>query len=221
MPTPARDVRPWQHAISSSRKSGRLWTEDLEIHEFLDISKASCADRRHRMVLHHVDLGAAVAEMAFPNRIDVQAVVQRHVIEDLGAPCTLADWFSGCDMDALPRPLARRLDAGKEGIVDLVAARLHPACRSAVEQVYDILFLPARYVPDERALCILMNASGPGIVRRIFGAPERQDVEGQQVFIDRAWTAEAITFAMYGRIAELSEIVTCCMSEPGEHSNAG
>src|SRR5262245_32491778 len=116
-------MRPWQHALSSSRSTGHPWTEDLEIHEFLDMTKAACADRRHRVVLHSVDLGSDLAALAFPLRSDVRAVVLQHIVEDLGRAYTLADWFDRCDIDRLPRPLHRRLTAGRDRVIALVVGR--------------------------------------------------------------------------------------------------
>jgi hypothetical protein len=43
----------YSHALSSHNKWGGDFKEHLEIHKILDMSKAACADTRHRMFLHH------------------------------------------------------------------------------------------------------------------------------------------------------------------------
>jgi hypothetical protein len=210
-------MRPWQHAKSSSAPD-RTWTDDLPIHEFLDSTKASCADRRHRLVLHHVDLGASIAARVFPERDDVPTVVRKHVIEDLRAPCTLEQWMTCCNRDRLATPLARRLEVGMDGIVDLICQRMPTGCRDAVEDVVDLLFLPTRFCPShpEKSLAVLMNAAGPAIARRVFGPPAERHVSGQTVIVDFSWIAEAVIFAMYGRIMDLGEVARCWEKEPGE-----
>ena len=214
-------MRPWQHAKSSAGKGG-CWQADLPVHEFLDSTKASCADRRHRAVLHHVDLGAALAARAFPNRTDIGGIVARHVVEDLGAAATLWDWFDCCDVARLPSPMSRRLSSGQTGVVDLVCGRLHPSLHDAVEDVADLLFLPGHFVPThpDKALAILMNAAGPMIVRRILGPPAERVIDGQTRTIDWGWIAEAVIFTSYGRIMDLCDVVRCWSAEPRARDHA-
>jgi hypothetical protein len=206
-------VRPWQHAFSSG---GDDWADALAVHEFLDMSKAGCADRRHRIVLHHVDLGAALALQAFPDRADVSALVRRHVEEDLGRPATLADWLDGTDPARLPQPVARRLAGGEEAVCALVANRLHPGQARAVARVAAVLFAPRALYPadPDRALAVLMHSIGPAIVRRLLGPPVAEAVEGKRVVTDWGWIAEALIMACYGRIPDLAEITRCVEVEP-------
>jgi uncharacterized protein DUF6915 len=201
-------VRPWQHAMSSAHK-GAAWLCDLEVHEFLDISKAACADRRHRVVLHHVDLGTRVAALAFPDRAGIAALVCGHVEQDLGFAATLADWLDRSDCALLPAPVKRRVAAGPEGVAKLVGNRLHPSQIPAARRVADFLFLPTDYYPadSEAALAVLMNSVGPSLVRRLFGPPRVETIDGKRVVTDWAWLAEAVIMACYGRIPELGELV--------------
>jgi hypothetical protein len=186
------------------------------VHEFLDITKGSCADRRHRMVLHHSDLGTEIARRAFPHHRAIESVVEQHIVEDLGFLCRFADWLDRCDRHLMPTPFPRRLDAGREGVVGMIGRRLHPRVRPAVAQVFDLLTTPGRFfdTDPEVAWCVLMNAAGPVIVNRVLGGPhELVDEEGSSV-IDFGWIAEAVIFTLYGRIADLGEIVRACRSEP-------
>jgi hypothetical protein len=210
-------LRPWQHAFSSSGTS-RLWQQDLEIHEFLDMTKTACADRRHRLVLHSVDLGFALAEWAFPTRPEIKDVVHQHVVEDLGSPVTLQEWLEGCNPARMPVPMSRRLAVGKEGIVELVAGRLHPACAGSVASVYELLTLPLRFAGGTPILAygVLMNSFGLALVRRLMGPPQRVVHARGQVTVDFAWIAEALIFTTFGRIPDLAEVVRSVRSEPGK-----
>lgn len=209
-------MRPWQHAVSSAGTENRPWDDDLDIHEFLDMTKVCCADRRHRLALHSVDLGAELAARAFPDRPDARAIAVRHVVEDLGRPASVADWVAGCDPLRLPLPLQRRLVVGKAGVVELVVNRLDPACRPAVSEVYDLLTLPVTFVPHrpELGYAVLMNSFGPALARRLLGRPRAITHEHGEIVLDYGWIAEALTFAMFGRIVDLGEVARACMREP-------
>jgi hypothetical protein len=126
----------------SSAAGGCAWPDALEVHEFLDISKTACADRRHRLMLHHVDLGAEICEQAFGARKDVAELVRQHVEEDLGRAATLADWLDGAEVGGLPAPIERRIGDGPAAVAGLVANRLHSSQADAVRQVTDLLFPP-------------------------------------------------------------------------------
>jgi hypothetical protein len=198
--------------------AGAEWTSTLDVHEFLDISKFACADRRHRVVLHHVDLGRAVAERVFPGQPHVEQLVVQHVREDLGGDITLADWLEGLDTRRLPRPVTRRVTHGADGIAKLVCARVsaHPTAQAAVQDVATFLFLPQDYYPSNpsAALSVLMNTAGLAIVRRLFGPPRTERHGDERVVIDFGWIAEAVIMASYGRIPDLREFVDCIADEP-------
>lgn len=172
------------------------------------------------MILHNTDLGLELTARAFPNRADARAIAMQHIIEDLGRPYPLSDWLGRCDPRLFPRVFKRRLEIGKEGIIDLVAARLHPAAKAAVEDVHAVLTLPVKFAPEypDLAYCVLMNAAGPGIVRRICGAPRQIEHEHGKCIVDMAWIAEAIIFTMFGRIPDLGEVVRGCLDEPGRRA---
>ncbi|TFL16576.1 DUF6915 family protein [Jannaschia formosa] len=205
-------VRPIQHARSSARGL-RSWRDDLPVHEFLDATKFACADRRHRAVLHHVDLGAEITRAAFADRDGVDAIVQAHVREDLGRAATLADWFTLCDLDAMPQPVARRVEGGAAGVAARVLPRLTGGAEPMVASVCAFLFRPCAFLPERprAALPLLMNCAGPMIVRRVFGPPVELDDGG---VADPGWIAEAAIYTAFGRIPDLGEVVRCWRAEP-------
>jgi len=210
-------MRPYQHAISSAA-TRQEWTDDLPIHEFLDSTKYACADRRHRVVLHHSDLGSEIATRVFPNRKNLEQVIEMHVREDLGRLATLSDWFDCCELMSLPRPVARRVKGGASGVADHIAGRLPKELRECIDDVCSFLFLPLQHVPSIglQALPILMNSAGPMIVRQVFGPPKEIS---SGIVVDFAWIAEAAIFTSFGRIPDLGEIVKCWPSEPTKALN--
>jgi len=224
-------VRPWQHAIASAMLLGRErgeaadWSSFLPLHEFLDLSKTGCADRRHRIMLHHCDLGAEIACQAFPDLADCAGLVTQHVREDLGREARLADWLERVDFAAMPKPVIRRIREGPEGIARMVLSRMaaqgdgaSPASQAetAALKVASFLFAPLRHSPDAppEALAILMNSVGPALVRRVFGPPRIAQVGQRRVTTDWGWLAEAAIMASFGRIPELGEVVRCVVEEP-------
>lgn len=56
-------MKPLQHAQISAKTYGGCWTDYVEVHSFLDSSKAACAHFKHRFLLHHaegIELGIRV-----------------------------------------------------------------------------------------------------------------------------------------------------------------
>ena len=201
----ARPVRPYRHAMASARRGGRAWEADLAIHELVDASKASWADLRHRVLLHHVDLGADVVARAFPERADARALVRAHVREDLGVGRALADWLATLDTSRLPRRRARDLDA----IVEDERRRVRLADHDAPREVLALLQLPLAHAPEHReaAEVLFANEAGIALVRRVLGPPRRLVGEhGREVVFDPAYCAEAIVHRLHRRIPSLREL---------------
>jgi len=204
-------MRPWQHSRSSA---GPIWTNDLPVHEFLDSTKASCADRRHRVVLHHTDLGAEIASRAFPGRTDISAIVKRHVCEDFGRESSFDDWVGLIDQDRLPKPIPMRLEQGWDYIARIIGGRLTPADVAPVKSVIEFLRLPEKFsdIAPSAVLAVTMNASALGIVRNVFGPPRQ--LNGSNEIVDYGFIAEAVIFTTFGRIPDLREVVDAVTREP-------
>jgi len=84
-------MKPYLHAKNSVNKFGGLIEDYLPIHDFLDSSKATFADMRHRAILHS-SFGCYVAERVFGHNVtnsdgklvSVRDVCEAHIIEDMG-----------------------------------------------------------------------------------------------------------------------------------------
>lgn len=228
-------MRPWQHSLSSIKAlKGSLqtqqddWAGVLKVHEFLDASKAGCADRRHRIVLHHCDLGAEVAARAFPDIADVDQIVAQHVKEDLRCSAVFMDWLADVRQESLPRPVFRRIEKGPEAIAEMVLARCAGVngtspevvlqYAATINEIAKFLWLPLEFAPSESpaVLSIFMNCVGPVIVRNVFGPPIITEVDGARIVTDHGWIAEAVIMASFGRIPDLTEVIHAVSGEPGK-----
>ena len=93
-------AHPYHHAVSSARKYGGEPEEYLQLHQWLDGSKAHTADFRHRALRHHCE-GIFMLEALFGPTlknsagrvIPVRLIGEQHVLEDLGRIPTVQDWL--------------------------------------------------------------------------------------------------------------------------------
>jgi hypothetical protein len=84
--------KPWIHSKSSARKFGGTPEDYLDIHNFIDSSKAVIADNRHRALTHNSWFIGTVLERVFGTTfensagkiISVRDIGEQHVIEDMG-----------------------------------------------------------------------------------------------------------------------------------------
>lgn len=92
-------MKPLQHAQISAKTYGGEWTDYIEIHSFLDSSKAACAHFKHRFLLHHAE-GIELGVKFFGERtvnsenrsISTEKILTEHLIEDVGRIATVEDW---------------------------------------------------------------------------------------------------------------------------------
>ena len=79
------------------RRFGGQWEDYIEVHNFLDQTKAHVPDMRHRAILHN-SFGIYLCEQFFGTAImnsdgrpvSVRAIAEKHIIEDIGFIPTLA-----------------------------------------------------------------------------------------------------------------------------------
>lgn len=93
-------MKPMIHAKSSARKYGGKPENYLDIHQFMDSTKASLADVRHRALLHS-SFGCYLVEQIFGvertnsagNVYSPRDVAEDHCIEDLGFIPSVERWL--------------------------------------------------------------------------------------------------------------------------------
>ena len=94
-------MKPYIHAVSSATKFGGKLEDYLKIHDWFDQTKSHLGDNRHRAILHS-SFGIFLAEQVFGHNIvnsdckqvSVRDIGEQHVIEDMGAIPTVADYLS-------------------------------------------------------------------------------------------------------------------------------
>lgn len=201
-------MRPWQHAKASAARGGRLWTDDLAIHEFVDSTKASLADLRHRMVLHNDDLGPTLAARAFAAHPHAERVAREHAREDLGEDVSLRWWLARCDPTRLPRVRNRE---DHHALVARATARFGLDDDGPVRAVLAVLTLPEQLAPAHGSIAraVLGNDAGIAIVRAVLGpATELPAAQGRRVVFDPAFCAEGMIHWWFGRIPSLRELAS-------------
>lgn len=98
-------MKPYLHGKVSARKWGGVPEDYQEIHDFLDSSKASFPDMRHRAILHS-SFGIFICEKVFGINIEnsdgklvsVRDIAEQHVIDDMGRIPTVQDYLEGMPM---------------------------------------------------------------------------------------------------------------------------
>lgn len=84
--------KPWVHALSSAKRFGGEPNDYMPYHEFLDSSKATIADQRHRALTHNAWFISFVMPRVFGDVftnsegkvVSVRDVCEQHVLEDFG-----------------------------------------------------------------------------------------------------------------------------------------
>lgn len=102
-------LNSWYHAVSASHKWGGTPEDYLPIEEFIDSSKKTHGDYRHRAMYHHT-LGVYLCEEMFGKTITIQKnkksiqvpvrlIAERHIIEDLGFLPAPVDYLKAIPYD--------------------------------------------------------------------------------------------------------------------------
>lgn len=104
-------AKPYFHSQSSAKKYGGTWEDYMEIHEFMDSSKAAFPDNRHRALTHNSWFIGTVLPRVFgeifrrksDNKIvNTRDIGEQHVLEDYKFKFipTVQDFLQ--EMDFLP-----------------------------------------------------------------------------------------------------------------------
>lgn len=93
-------MKPHLHARISVKTHGGKLEDYMAIHEFIDHSKSSVADVRHRAMLHSAWgiylVGQVFGELMTNSDgklVAVRDIAEEHVLQDLGFIPTMQDWL--------------------------------------------------------------------------------------------------------------------------------
>ncbi|MBB5508112.1 DUF6915 family protein [Paraburkholderia atlantica] len=93
-------MKPHLHARISVKTHGGKLEDYMAIHEFIDHSKSSLADVRHRAMLHSAWgiylVGQVFGELMTNSDgklVAVRDIAEEHVLQDLGFIPTMQDWL--------------------------------------------------------------------------------------------------------------------------------
>lgn len=102
--------KPWIHAVSSAKIYGGKPEDYLAIHEFMDSSKATMSDNRHRALTHNTWFITTILHRIFGstiknsdgNAVPVRDIGEQHCLEDFGGRFvpTVQDYLG--EMDSKP-----------------------------------------------------------------------------------------------------------------------
>jgi hypothetical protein len=93
--------KPYLHALSSVKKYGGKVEDYIEIHNFMDSSKATVPDHRHRALTHNSWFLSVVLERVFGlnitnsdgRKVSVRDIGEDHCLEDFGGIIPTAQDF--------------------------------------------------------------------------------------------------------------------------------
>lgn len=113
-------MKPWIHSKSSAKKYGGKPEDYLDIHQFMDSSKAALADVRHRALLHS-SFGCFIAEQLFGvirknsagKEYSPRDVAEDHCIEDLGFIPSVEKWLGNMKIEQWMGGPCSNKDKGK------------------------------------------------------------------------------------------------------------
>ncbi|MBA3633315.1 MAG: hypothetical protein H0W58_11000 [Acidobacteria bacterium] len=218
-------MKPLQHAQISQKNYGGKWQDYIEVHNFLDSSKATCAHFKHRFLLHHaegIELGVRILGETLTNSenkiIETRRLLTDHLIEDVGRIVSVEDWAR----DLLPDEnnsfynlLAKkhRQIEGDEvtGENELFGVfNLSEKDRAAVK---NFLAFPLENSTHPAALLISHNSFAVFLAERIFGSALVKDNASQKQLIAVREVFERVIFLRMKAVYSPAEIVARTASQ--------
>jgi hypothetical protein len=85
-------AKPYFHAQSSAKKYGGIWEDYMQIHEFMDSSKAAFPDNRHRVLTHNSWFVGVVLPRVFGETFKRKSDNQIVCTRDIGEQHCLEDF---------------------------------------------------------------------------------------------------------------------------------
>jgi hypothetical protein len=191
-------MKPLQHAQVSAKTYGGCWTDYIEIHSFLDSSKAACAHFKHRFLLHHAEgiglgdriFGAGVA-CGENRQIPTRQILAEHLIEDLGRVVTVEDWARSLlpdSNDSFYKSLAKRREQIEKDTVKGERELLSGAfslTEKDISAVKEFLSFPLKNSAHPAALLVSHNSFAVFLAEKIFGYAFTKDSSKNQMIAVR------------------------------------
>lgn len=95
-------MKPYLHAKVTVKKWGGKPEDYMEIHDFIDSTKAHFPDMRHRALLHS-SFGIYIVEKIYGtfivnsegSKVQTRDIAEQHVIDDMGKIPTVQDYLEG------------------------------------------------------------------------------------------------------------------------------
>ena len=174
-------MKPLQHARISVKKYGGSWMDYIELHSFLDSSKAACAHFKHRFLLHHAE-GIGLAVRIFGEKIinsenreiSTGRLLIEHLIEDLGRVVTVEDWAQSLmpkQNDSFYKFLAKKREQVEVGAVqgetELLSA--FGLVEKDIAAIQAFLAFPLADSEHPAALLVTHNSFAVFLAEKIFG----------------------------------------------------
>jgi len=175
-------MKPLQHAQITAKTYGGCWQDYIEVHSFLDSSKATCAHFKHRFLLHHaegVELGVRIFGEAIRNNegreVATRKTLTEHLIEDVGRVVAVEDWARDLlpdTNDSFYKQLAEKQAQIEAGATSGESELLSEAFGLSDEDagaVREFLAFPLRASTHPGALLVSHNSFAVFLAEKIFG----------------------------------------------------
>lgn len=174
-------MKPLQHAQISAKKYGGCWQDYIELHSFLDSSKAACAHFKHRFLLHHAE-GIEIAVRIFGETIansdgqiiSIERLLTEHLIEDVGKIVSVEDWAKDLfptSSDSIYQFLAKKRKQIENDSVK-VETELFQAFNMSekdISAVKDFLNFPVKNSTHPAAILFAHNSFAIFLAEKVFG----------------------------------------------------
>ena len=212
-------MKPLQHALISAKTYGGNWKDYIEIHNFLDSSKATCAHFKHRFLLHHaegIELGVRIFGETFVNgenrKVPVRQLLTDHLVEDLGKVATIDDWARDLVPDRSSKFyqfLAKKRDQIENNAVKGETELLEAFGLSAEDRaaIRDFLSFPLLNSAHPAALLISHNSFAVFLAEKIFGYSFFKENTRSQQLVSVREVLERLIFLRFKAIYSLAEII--------------
>jgi len=218
-------MKPLQHAQSSAKTHGGRWQDYIEVHNFLDSSKAACAHFKHRFLLHHregIELGVRILGESLTTSenktIETRRILNEHLIEDVGRSVSVEDWARDLlpnENDSFYKFLAKKRalveadhNSGEEEL--LSAFNLSKETCAAVKK---FLRFPLEHSDHPAALLVSHNSFAVFLAERIFGCAFVKNTNAQKQLVAVREVFERLIFLRMKAVYSPAEIVARTASQ--------